>query len=198
MNELSEWLVKHFINIKGSADTADSSDINNDLLSSEEVFENLNNNKTPLEDLNDLLTSKIKKALKSGADITIFQEIFDDLIKFILENIEVILNQEKFSLKEFTDIYLSSLYDLEKEEIPGVSKFDPYQQFSPETIDYICNAVAMRNDILDFINVEYWEGIYSHISETQINMVLLFSIRSLIAFLKLIRNKNERIKGFKS
>ena len=80
----------------------------------------------------------------------------------------------------------------------NISKFDPYQQFSPKTINYISNMVAKRNNILNHINVEYWEKIYSKISEVEINNDLLFALRSLIAFIKMTRNKNKRIKGFKS
>lgn len=203
MNELSDWLVKHFIEIKGSADTTDSRDQNNYLSSSEEINEittdKPNNEKTPLEDLKDLINTKIKDELERGSGIDIFHNIFDELVKFVFDNLEIILSKEKITLKEITDIYLSSLYDLEKDKNLKISKFDPYQQFSPETLNYISNLVAKSDYILDFINIEYWEkDIFRNISKVEINNDLLFSIRSLIAFLNLIKNKNKRIKGFKS
>ena len=188
--------------IRGSTNTTELGEKNTGLTTSEDVQEYISKKpreeKTPLEDLEDILTNKIKEELDKGADISISHQVFDDMIQFLLDNLEIILNKEKLTLKEITDIYLSSLYELMKDEDLNISKFDPYQQFLPETLYYLCDLVAEDNNLLDFMNIEYWKkDILRNISDVEGNSDLLFSIMTLIAFLNLIKNKNKRIEQLK-
>ncbi len=201
MIEFNDWLIKHFIVIKGTDDEAKSKDQNHSVIISGEVNEIEENQeeKTPLEDLKELLTLKMKNAIEKGADIDVSLVIYDEMVKFILNHLEIIQSREKITLKEITEIYLRTLYDIGEIENNTISKFDPYQQFSPLTLKYLSNLIARENELLDFMSIEYWKGkVFRNISKVEGNKNLLFSVRSFIGFLNLIDNKNKRLYDLKN
>ena len=201
MSEFNDWLIKHFTVIKGTGDEAKSEDQNLSVILLGEVneIEEHQEEKTPLEDLTKLLTLKMKNAIEKGADINVSHGIYDEMVKFVLNHLETIQSREKITLKEITEIYLSTLYDIGEIENNTISKFDPYQQFSPQTLKYLSNQIARDNQLLDFMNMEYWkEKVFRNISKVEGNKNLLFSVRSFIGFLILIENKNKRLKDLKN
>lgn len=183
-DEMNSWLNKYYTPIReGFANMA--------------VTEEDNLETQQIEDLKLIIKDAIKDSNEKYR-INISQHIFDKIVRIFFQNISYFIKKNQIFLREITEIYLISLSELKKDKPDVYSSINEYQQISPRTIDFISNEIANDNNLLEFIDIDFWQNdIFSEILQLENNNKLIYSLRSMILFMMLIKNRQKRLNDLK-
>ena len=138
----------------------------------------------------DRLKNMIRSILdtcKKNHNLELIPEIFNAIIETLIESKKNLAFENP--LEEFVNLYL----DIVKEFIG--SNLTSIYQFSPEIFNYISNEIAKHNIELKWVNFNYWkEKIFDNMEKSDKNIDVLFSLRSMINFIKYKNEKEKRLK----
>ncbi len=184
-SQILSWLENIFYKNKKGFSTETSSDVEQD---EELEF---------IETLGEIFKNTIKSNIKKYP-IEIIPLLFDINIKIITATFDIYEIEQKFSIEDIVQIFLKVIFDLKSEKPEIYASLIPYQQFLPETIDFISNKIANGVIPLKWVNPNYWKQVFENITDSEDTKSLRFSIRSLIPFINLLDNEERRLIGLRS
>lgn len=182
--ELQDWfsenipmILDHFNEFAVSTKTED---LNDDY--SEKLYESYENLKKEIKNI-------IQKEEKEVIPY-IYHHIIVELINYLIET----KTFKSIVLNEIIEICISTSKELKSEDPSTYSSLEPYKQFLPETLEFICNKMSRNNDLVEIVDDTYWiENIFNVIPMREENLDFKHAIRALILYTNSIRNRKKRL-----